>query len=77
MQKNAKTKAATAGKLGVDASIVALVTTILITLLRDNGVEISGAIEEMILFASLLICGRFAAWMGGKIRAAGERKDDE
>lgn len=74
MQATTKKKAAAAGKHTLDATIVALLTTIAITALRDNGVEISGALEEMIVLASLLVCGRFAAWMGTKIRTANEGK---
>lgn len=71
MREKTKARAATAGKRAVDASIIVLITMAVIGLLRENGVEISGASEELIIMAVVLVSGRVAAWA-----AAQRRRED-
>lgn len=59
---------ATASKYGADALIIVLLTTLVIGILRDNDVEISGANEEMIVALAVMIVGRFGVWIRAKIK---------
>lgn len=67
MSESAKKKAVSAGRYGADATIIVLVTLIVISFLRQWGVTVEDGQEEMIIAAAVLLAGRIGLIVNKKI----------